>query len=178
MAGLLSIEGAHVLEGDPANVDAMFDAGFRMMSAAHFFDSEMGGSAHGVDKGGLTDKGRDMIRRMEAKHMIVDLSHGSDQQFSDVLAMARRPVVVSHSGVKGTCNNRRDLSDAQLRAIAANGGLIGIGFWETAVYSKDEAAITKAVKYAAGLVPRPVSRSAPTLTAPCRCRSTPPASSS
>ena len=81
VAGLLSIEGAHVLEGDPANVDAMFDAGFRMMSAAHFFDSEMGGSAHGVDKGGLTDKGRDMIRRMEAKHMIVDLSHGSDQQF-------------------------------------------------------------------------------------------------
>ena len=152
VAGLLSIEGAHVLEGDPANVDAMFDAGFRMMSAAHFFDSEMGGSAHGVDKGGLTDKGRDMIRRMEAKHMIVDLSHGSDQQFSDVLAMARRPVVVSHSGVKGTCDNRRNLSDAQLRAIAANGGLIGIGFWETAVCGKDAAAIAKAVKYAAGLV--------------------------
>ena len=152
VAGLLSIEGAHVLEGDPANVDAMFDAGFRMMSAAHFFDSEMGGSAHGVDKGGLTDKGRDMIRRMEAKHMIVDLSHGSDQQFSDVLAMARRPVVVSHSGVKGTCDNRRNLSDAQLRAIAANGGLIGIGFWETAVCGKDAAAIARAVKYAAGLV--------------------------
>ena len=152
VAGLLSIEGAHVLEGDPANVDAMFDAGFRMMSAAHFFDSEMGGSAHGVDKGGLTDKGRDMIRRMEAKHMIVDLSHGSDQQFSDVLAMARRPVVVSHTGVKGTCDNRRNLSDAQLRAIAANGGLIGIGFWETAVCGKDAAAIAKAVKYAAGLV--------------------------
>ena len=152
VAGLLSIEGAHVLEGDPANVDAMFDAGFRMMSAAHFFDSEMGGSAHGVDKGGLTDKGRDMIRRMEAKKMIVDLSHGSDQQFSDVLAMARRPVVVSHSGVKGTCDNRRNLSDAQLRAIAANGGLIGIGFWETAVCGKDAAAIARAVKYAAGLV--------------------------
>ena len=88
VAGLLSIEGAHVLEGDPANVDAMFDAGFRMMSVAHFFDSEMGGSAHGVDKGGLTDTGRDMVRRMEAKKMIVDLSHGSDQQIDDVLAMA------------------------------------------------------------------------------------------
>ena len=152
VAGLLSIEGAHVLEGDPANVDAMFDAGFRMMSAAHFFDNEMGGSAHGVDKGGLTDKGRDMIRRMEAKKMIVDLSHGSDRQIADVLAMATRPVVVSHTGVKGTCDNRRNLGDAQLHAIAANGGLVGIGFWETAVCGKDAAAIAKAARYAAGVV--------------------------
>ena len=75
----------------------------------------MGGSAHGVDKGGLTDKGRDMVRRMEAKQMIVDLSHGSDQQIDDVLAMATRPVVVSHTGVRGTCDNRRNLSDEQLR---------------------------------------------------------------
>ena len=104
-----------MLEGDPANVDAMFDAGFRMMSAAHFFDNEMAGSAHGVDKGGLTDKGRDMIRRMEAKQMIVDLSHGSDQLIDDVLAMATRPVVVSHTGVRGTCDNRRNLSDEQLQ---------------------------------------------------------------
>ena len=56
-----------------------------------------------------------MVRRMEAKKMIVDLSHGSDQQIDDVLAMATRPVVVSHTGVKGTCDNRRNLSDDQLR---------------------------------------------------------------
>ena len=67
VAGLLSLEGAHALEGDPANVDRLFDAGFRMMSLAHFFDNEMAGSAHGVDKGGLTDKGRELVRRMEAK---------------------------------------------------------------------------------------------------------------
>ena len=112
----------------------------------------MAGSAHGVDKGGLTDKGRDMVKRMEAKKMIVDLSHGSDQQIDDVLAMATRPVVVSHTGVRGTCDNRRNLSDVQLRAIAANGGLVGIGFWETAVCGKDAAAIAKAVRYAAELI--------------------------
>lgn len=67
VAGLLASEGAQVLEGDPANVDVLFDAGYRMMSAAHFFDTEMGGSAHGVEKGGLTDKGRDMVKRMEEK---------------------------------------------------------------------------------------------------------------
>lgn len=152
VAGLLAIEGAHVLEGDPANVDAMFDAGYRMMSLAHFFDSELGGSAHGVDKGGLTDLGRDVVGRMEAKSMIVDLAHASDKQIEDVLAMATRPVVVSHAGVKGTCDNRRNLSDEQLKGIAANGGLVGIGFWETAVCGKDAAAIARAIQYAVGVM--------------------------
>jgi microsomal dipeptidase-like Zn-dependent dipeptidase len=152
VAGLLALEGAQVLEGDPANVDVMFDAGYRMMSAAHFFDTEMGGSAHGVEKGGLTEKGRDMIRRMEAKKMIVDIAHASPAQIDDVLAMATRPMVVSHTGVKGTCDNRRNLSDDQLRAIAAKGGLIGIGFWETAICGDDAASIAKAQSYTAGVI--------------------------
>jgi microsomal dipeptidase-like Zn-dependent dipeptidase len=152
VAGLLAIEGAHVLEGDPANVDVMFDAGYRMMSAAHFFDTEMGGSAHGMEKGGLTDKGHDMIRRMEEKKMIVDIAHASPVQIDDVLAMATRPVVVSHSGVKGTCDNRRNLSDDQLRAVANNGGLVGIGFWETAICGTDAAAIARAQRYTADVI--------------------------
>lgn len=152
VAGLLALEGAQVLEGDPANVDVMFDAGYRMMSAAHFFDTEMGGSAHGIEKGGLTDKGRDMIQRMEARKMIVDIAHASPLQIEEVLSMATRPVVVSHTGVKGTCDNRRNLSDDQLRAIAANGGLIGIGFWETAICGTDAAAVAKAQSYAANVI--------------------------
>ena len=152
VAGLLSIEGAHVLEGDPANVDAMYDAGYRMMSLAHFFDSELAGSAHGVEKGGLTEVGREVVRRMEAKHMVIDLAHASDKQIDDVLAMATRPVAVSHGGVRGTCDNRRNLSDDQLRAIARNGGLVGIGFWWTAVCGTNATAIANAIKYAVGVM--------------------------
>ena len=152
VAGLLSLEGSHALEGDPANVDVLFDAGYRMMSFTHFFDNEMAGSAHGVAKGGLTEKGRDLLRRMEEKHIIVDVSHGSAKQIEDVLALATRPVVVSHAGVRGTCNNNRNLSDDQLRAIAKNGGLVGIGFWETAVCGTDAKAIAAAQLYAAGLI--------------------------
>ena len=62
----------------------------------------------------------------EEKHIIVDVSHGSAKRIEDVLALATRPLVVSHAGVRGTCNNNRNLSDDQLRAIAKNGGLIGI----------------------------------------------------
>ncbi|MEW6737737.1 MAG: dipeptidase [Acidobacteriota bacterium] len=151
-AGFLGIEGAHALDGNLANIDVLFDAGFRMMSLTHFFDNEWGGSASGVNKGGLTDPGREMIRRMEAKSMIVDLAHVSPKAIDDILALATRPVVVSHTGVKGTCDNNRNLSDDQLRRIAKAGGLIGIGYWETAVCGLDVQAIARAIRYTANLV--------------------------
>ena len=103
-AGMLGIEGAHALDGNLDNIDVLFDAGFRMMAPTHFFDNDIGGSAHGVEKGGLTEKGKEMIRRMEARHMIVDVAHASAQTIDDVLAIATRPVVVSHTGVRGTCD--------------------------------------------------------------------------
>lgn len=152
IAGLLATEGAHPLEGDPANVDELFDAGYRMMSFTHFFDNAMAGSAHGVEKGGLTEKGRDLLARMEAKGITVDLSHGSTRQIADVLAAAAKPLVVSHTGVRGTCDNNRNLSDEQLRAIAANGGMVGIGFWDTATCGNDATAIAGAILHAAGVM--------------------------
>ena len=151
-AGFLGIEGAHALDGNLDNIAVLFDAGVRMMAPTHFFDNDIGGSAHGVDKGGLTDKGKEMIRRMEAKHMIVDVAHASAATIDDVLAIATRPVVVSHTGVRGTCDNQRNLSDDQLKGIARTGGVIGIGFWDTATCGKDAAAIAKAMRYAANLV--------------------------
>ncbi len=150
-AGWLGIEGAQVLEGKVENVDVMFDAGFRMMSPAHFFDTEIGGSAHGVNKGGLTALGKEVIKRMESKNMLVDLAHASPQTIEDVLAMASRPIIVSHTGVKGTCDNRRNLSDDQLRRIAKTGGVIGIGFWDTATCGTDARAIAKAIRYAVNI---------------------------
>lgn len=151
-AGFLGIEGAHALDGNLDNIDVLFDAGIRMMAPTHFFDNDIGGSAHGVEKGGLTEKGKEMIRRMEAKHMIVDIAHASAKTIDDVLAIATRPVVVSHTGVRGTCDNQRNLSDDQLKGIARTGGVIGIGYWETAVCGTDAKAIAKAIRYAANLV--------------------------
>ena len=147
-AGLLAIEGAHALDGDPANVEVVADAGFRMMSPSHFFDNAFGGSAHGLEKGGLTDAGREMVRRMEARGMLVDVAHASAATIDDVLTMAARPVVASHTGVRGVADNARNLSDEHLRGIAATGGLIGIGFWPTACGGDDVASIARSVAYA------------------------------
>lgn len=150
-AGLLGLEGAHALEGDTGNLDVLFGAGFRMVGLVHFFDNELGGSAHGMAKGGLTAKGRDLVRRLEERRMLLDLAHASPLTIHDALAVATRPVVVSHTGVKGTCDNVRNLDDDALRGVAGTGGLVGIGFWQTAVCGAGGAAVARAIRHAAGV---------------------------
>ena len=142
---LLSVEGAHNLEGNFANLDALHAAGFRMIGLVHFFDNELGGSMHGEVKGGLTPFGAQIVKAMEQKGMIVDLAHSSAATFADTLRIATRPVVVSHGGVKATCDTPRNLSDDQLRALAANGGMIGIGYWDAAVCTPTPQATAKAI---------------------------------
>ena len=151
-AAFIGIEGAHALEGDLNNIEVFFNEGVRMMSPSHFFDNDIGGSAHGLRKGGLTEKGKEMVRRMQAAHMLVDLAHASPAVIADALAVSTRPLVVSHTGVKGTCDNTRNLSDEQLKGIAGTGGVIGIGYWEMAVCGRDAKAIARAIRYTADLV--------------------------
>ncbi len=147
-AAVLSIEGAHALDDDPANVDVVFDAGVRMISPTHFFDTAFGGSAHGMEQGGLTAKGREMIGRMEARGLVLDLAHASAATIDDALSMATRPVVASHTGVTGVCDNSRNLSDEHLAGIAATGGVVGIGFWDVATGGREPGWIARSIAYA------------------------------
>lgn len=152
VAGFLGTEGSQPLEGNLDNIDVLFDAGIRMMAPTHFTDTAIGGAAAGVNKGGLTDLGKQWVRRLEAKKIIIDLAHASPATLRDVTAMATRPVLVSHAGVKGTCDNPRNLSDDELRAVARTGGVIGIGLWETASCGTDARAVARSARYAAGIV--------------------------
>ena len=151
LAAVLATEGLHPLEGKLENVDRLYDAGFRITGLTHFFDNEVGGSAHGWDKGGLTPFGKQVIQRLEEKKMIVDLAHASPKVIDDVLAMAKRPVLVSHTGVQGTCPGPRNLSDAHVKAIAAKGGVIGIAYFHGAVCDLNAAGIVRAIQHAVKL---------------------------
>lgn len=152
LMALLATEGLHPLEGKLENVDTLYDAGFRIMGLTHFFDNEVGGSAHGLQKGGLTPFGKQVVAKLQEKSVLVDLAHASPQVINDVLAMTQRPVLVSHTGVQGTCPGPRNLSDRHIKAIAATGGVMGIGYFEGAVCGLDTAAIIKAIRYTADLV--------------------------
>ena len=149
---MLSIEGLHPLEGQLANLDKLYDAGFRMAGLTHFFDNDLAGSMHGIKKGGLTPFGRQVVTAMEAKGMVVDIAHCSNGCVADILRLARRPVVSSHGGVQATCKVNRNLSDAQIQGVAATGGLIGIGYWDAAICDTSPASIAKAMKHVRDLV--------------------------
>lgn len=149
---LLSVEGLQDIEGKVDNLGVLYAAGFRMAGLAHFFDNDVAGSMHGMVKGGLTPLGRQVVADMEKRGMIVDLAHASPRAFADTLAIATRPLVVSHGGVKATCDTTRNLSDDQLRALAANGGVIGIGYWDAAVCTPTPAATAAAIKHVRDLV--------------------------
>jgi len=152
VAAFLGTEGTQPLEGKLGNLDALYAAGFRMMAPTHFTDTAIGGAAAGVTRGGLTPLGREWVKQMEARGMLIDVAHASADTLRDVTAMATKPVVVSHTGVKGVCDNNRNLSDDQLRAVAATGGVIGVGFWDVASCGTDAAAIARAIRYTVGVV--------------------------
>lgn len=146
-AGLLGLEGAQALEGKIENLNQLYEAGFRLIGLAHFFDTEVSGSAHGIHQDELTPFGQEVVKRIENLGLIIDLAHASSQTIDEVLQITHRPVLVSHTGVQGTCDNARNLSDRQLQQIAKANGVIGIGFWKTAVCGEDVSAIVRAIRY-------------------------------
>jgi len=151
-AGFLGLEGMHALEGRVESLDELYAAGFRMAGFAHFFDNAFAGSSAGEEKHGLTELGREALARIEALGMIADLAHASPATIRDVLALAKRPVVVSHTGVQATCPGPRNLSDGEIRGIAANGGVIGIGAFAGAVCDTAPRAVARAMRHVRDLV--------------------------
>ncbi len=152
VGALLGIEGAHALEGNLENLTPLFDAGYRMIGLTHFFDNAIAGSAHGVERGGLTAMGRKLVAEMERRGVLVDVAHLSPAAIDDVLEIAKKPMVVSHTGVKATCDNPRNLSDEHIRGIAQGGGVIGIGYWEMAVCGIAPSDIVAAMQHVVKLV--------------------------
>jgi len=150
--GLLGIEGCHCLEGKLENVKGLYDAGYRMISLHHFFDNELGGSLHGISRDGLNEFGRQVVRELERLEIIIDVAHSSPEVVDDVLEIAKRPVVVSHTGVHGICQTKRNFSDEQMQRIAGKGGLICIGYWKGAVCDISPEGIVKSLRYAIALV--------------------------
>lgn len=148
----IGVEGTQPLEGRLENLSELYDAGVRMMAPTHFTDTPFAGSASGRGQSGLTLLGREWVRQMEAKKMLIDLAHASEATVMDVTAIATRPLLVSHTGVTATCNNGRNLTDEQLRAVARTGGIIGIGYWEKATCGTDAAAVARAIRHAVSVV--------------------------
>jgi len=152
LLAILGLEGAHATEFKVANVEELFDAGFRSMGLAHYSDTEFAGSSSGMQKHGLTDTGKALIKKMNAIGMIVDVAHLSNRGIEDVLNISERPVYSSHTGVSATCAKARNLPDPIIKKIAQGEGLIGIGFFAGAICGNALKDIVGAIKHVRDLV--------------------------
>jgi membrane dipeptidase len=131
MAALLGIEGAHALEGSLDNVSTFARRGVRYVGVVHFSANEAGYPAYGRgrrDGEGLTRWGFGLVERCEAEGVLVDLSHINKRGFLDACSIAKKPPIVSHTGVLGAFEHWRNIDDEQLRAVANKGGVVGVIF--------------------------------------------------
>jgi len=130
ICAILAIEGGLALDSDPANVEYFYNEGVRLITIAHEAPAGWCANWKEQDTGvpGLTDLGRQIIAEMNRLGVIIDLSHSSDNTVDEVLKIASAPVIASHSCARSLCNHRRNLTDNQIKAIAASGGLIGVTF--------------------------------------------------
>ncbi|WP_417255314.1 dipeptidase [Celeribacter halophilus] len=149
---LIGSEGGHILEGDLANLDRIYDAGFRLMGLTHFFDNALGGSLHGEEEHGLTDFGREVVRAMIEKHMVIDLAHASPQMAREVIEMTDQPLILSHTGIHSHCEVKRNFPDELMQQIAATGGVIGIGYWVDVTCDASPDGVARTIKAAVDLV--------------------------
>lgn len=141
IAGIPGIEGGHSIEGSIANLEWFFEHGVRVLTLVwnnhlDWIRSCQAGAGERVPEG-LSGFGRDVVRRMNQLGMVVDVSHAGPDSIRDVLETTTRPVIASHSGCKALHGHQRNMTDDQLRALAANGGVVGIVF--CTAFLKDEA---------------------------------------
>lgn len=122
-----TIENARMFAADPALVDAYAEEGVLMASLSWNAQGPLA-SGHDVEDAGLTRAGIEAVHRMERAHMILDVSHLNDTCFDDVVRIAKRPFVASHSNSRAVCGHPRNLTDAQFAEIRDRGGLVGLNY--------------------------------------------------
>lgn len=131
IAVFLGIENGVAIADSLELLQHYYDRGVRYMTLTHTASNDWCISSADTAEAfyGLTDFGRDVVRKMNELGMIVDVSHASPSAVDEVLKVTTDPVIASHSCVHALCDHDRNLTDAQIKAIAANGGVIGINFY-------------------------------------------------
>jgi len=156
IAGTVMIEGGHSIENKIENLKFLYNAGARLMTitwnnsptwtdgtpwAVSAKDAQAG------NKGGLNDFGKQVIRTLDSLGMIIDVSHVGPQTVSDILATSKNPIIASHSGASALRNHYRNLTDSQIQAIAARGGVIGVDFYPPFLVSTGTAKLDDVVRH-------------------------------
>ena len=135
IAAMIGIEGGHMIENDLNKLDVFYQRGVRYMTLTWNNSTDWATSAFDethtktLTHKGLTDFGKQVVKRMNTMGMIIDISHVGEQSMQDVLIITTKPIIASHSAVYNLCQHQRNLKDEQIKAIAKNGGVIQLNFY-------------------------------------------------
>jgi membrane dipeptidase len=138
LAAMFGVEGGHMISNDLQHLEQLYNRGMRYMTltwnnstswATSAMDESTKKDSLTATHKGLTDFGKEVVRKMNELGVIVDVSHVGEQTFWDVIAASTKPVIASHSNAYSLCPVFRNLKDDQIRAIAKNGGVIQLNFF-------------------------------------------------
>jgi len=131
LTAFIGLENGYPLGRDPALIRLFHEKGVRYITLCHSSDNDICDSStdrRNPEDRGLSAFGREVVAECNRLGMIIDISHASEKSISDILAVTRAPIIASHSSARAVCDNPRNLTDDQLRALAANGGVAQICF--------------------------------------------------
>lgn len=152
---LLTIENGRAIENKLENVDYFYDKGVRLITTTWNEDNLLGCGALTKNDKGLTEFGKEYIKKLNEKKIFIDVSHSSEKTFWDTIKLSQEPVVATHSCCYSLCNHPRNLKDDQIKQIAKNGGIIGVCYCSSFLSENSEAStkdIAKHIAYIANLV--------------------------
>ena len=150
VAAIAGVEGGHPIEGSLDKLERLFDAGVRVLTLV--WDNHLpwvrscrDGAGAGIPAG-LSDFGREVVRRANEWGIVVDLSHAAERSFYDTLDVSEAPVIASHSGCQARHDHPRNLSDDQLRLLAERDGVVGIVFYPPFLSARARATTDRVIK--------------------------------
>jgi membrane dipeptidase len=130
VCALMGIEGGYVIENSLFALRNFYRLGIRYMTLTHNVSHDWADAHRGeVKNNGLSDFGKEVVREMNRLGMLVDISHVSEKVMNDALDVSTAPIIASHSCARGVSDHTRNVSDAVLKRVAKNGGVIMINFY-------------------------------------------------
>ncbi|MBQ0050391.1 MAG: membrane dipeptidase [Bacteroidales bacterium] len=145
---MMGIENGYAIGKDLALLKHFRQRGIVYMTLCHNGDNDICDSARGQQEhGGLSHFGEEVVSEMNRLGMMIDLSHAAESTFWDVLRSSRQPVVCSHSSCRALCDHPRNLTDHQMRALAAQGGVMQVTIYNGFLRSDGEATLADVVRH-------------------------------
>lgn len=123
----IGLENGYPIGADLSLIDSFYFRGARYITLCHTLNNDICDSStdpKGAEYNGLSDYGAEVVKKMNEKGIMIDVSHASDSSFYDIIRLSKAPVIASHSCARAICDNPRNMNDDMLRALAKNGGVI------------------------------------------------------